>query len=401
MGSVPVPVHETFSKSDKERVRAWFGEGKTQAEIGVLLGVPRRTVGKLFRHLGLSRSRSGAQRSRFDPEFVRRVVSLRGRGLTVSRIAEDTDRSVAAVGRVLKKHEVKVAVDGIDRAVICREYGSGDSMHVVASRHGVSTYVVRKVLVEGGVPVRKPRMVRKRRSESVPTDLPPYEDTEEWFRNAYCRYGMPAIASFIGRGVGFVDYRLRKYGIEKVSISRRNQRLDRGAVLGAYRAVGSMSRVAARFGCTVEAVKRILVGEGVRPDAVSEMFSGGGNPFHGRRHVEETRRYCAEVGAVFGRKFWEDHPEYVEVVRRKQSELWSDLDRRRRQSLLISDLRRRGLVRSRRGTVSTRFGELNHDSSYELRLIEACDSDGRVVRLERDFDLVPYEFGGKGETLRP
>jgi hypothetical protein len=74
MVQAPVPVYERFTEEQKAQVCTWFGEGKTQKEIGELLGEPRRTIGKLFVYLGLHRDQKEAQKSRLDPGFVLFII---------------------------------------------------------------------------------------------------------------------------------------------------------------------------------------------------------------------------------------------------------------------------------------------------------------------------------------
>lgn len=395
MGQKPVTVREKLTKEREDKIRIWFDEGKTQKEIGELLGEPRRTVMKFFNLMGLKRTSKEAQKSKFDPDFVEKVKELRTKGRTIHEIARETGRGTSSVERVLKKYGIDKLEKEIDKLSICKEYGLGDNMLKIANKHGISTYVVKKVLIDSGVQLRKPRVKGGgRKKEIYHIDLPPYIENKEWYQSAYVKYGIPTIANFIEKSESYVAYKLRKFGIKLVTISERNQKLDYDAILESYKALGSMSKVAVRFNCTVEAVKKILLKNDIVPISTSDMFSGVGNPFYGKQHDEETRRRCAEIGAVFGRRFWAENPEYVEVVRKKQREIWSDLERRRQDSLMVARLRKEGKLTPKRGRIWTRFGNLIHDSSYELRLIEFCVGDRRVVHVERDFDLVRYEFGG-------
>jgi GNAT superfamily N-acetyltransferase len=395
--SKPVPVHERFSEEQKDQVKKWFEEGKTQKEIGELLGEPRRTIGKLFSYLGLQRDQKQAQKSKFDPDFVEKVRELRAQGKSIPDIARITERGTSSVQRVLRKYKIQKPDLSIDPKQLELDYKSGKTLENMAKQYNTSTFTIRKIMRENNIIIRKPIVPfagRKQRRTII--DLPNFMDNKEWFRHAYIekRYSMSEIAEFVNKSVGYVSGKLSKYGIAARSISEGVRELDYDQVLASYGVLGSMSKVAARFNCTVEAVKRVLLKYDVVPVSTSDMFSGVGNPFYGRKHDEETRRRCAEVGAVFGRRFWLEHPEYVEVVRKKQKEIWSDLERRRQDSLMVARLRKEGKVTPKRGRIWTRFGELIHDSSYELGLIEFCAGDRRVVHLERDFDLVEYEFGG-------
>jgi DNA invertase Pin-like site-specific DNA recombinase len=397
MGQQAIPVSERFTDEQKNQVKIWFEEGKTQDEIGKMLGVPRRTVGKLFSCLDLYRDQKQAQKSKFDPEFLERVKKLREQGKTIHEIARATERGISSVHRVLTKFNIARPGLCIDVEQLIKDYGSGMNLSELAAKCRTSTYTISKIMHENNVELRDslfPFTGRKQKKRIV--EFKPFEDSKGWFAYAYIdlKCSMSEIANFLGRSIGYVSGKLSKYDIEVRSISEGVRELDYDQILVSYKTLGSMSKVASRFNCTVDAVKRILLKNDVVPTSTSDMFVGDGNPFYGRKHDEETRRRCAEVGAVFGRRFWAEHPEFAEVVRKKQKELWSDLERRRQDSLLISRLRREGRITPKRGRIWTRFGELIHDSSYELGLIEFCIGDRRVVHLERDFDLVEYEYDG-------
>jgi len=396
MGQAPIPVEFEFTEEQKKQIVDLYKSGKTQKEIGIAFGKPKRTIMKLLSRLGIEcRKPNEAQKSKFDKQFVEDVVRLRSEGHTIEEIAKQANRSISAVHRVCQKmHDKIVLIDGIDTERICEEYVTGKAMSDLAFEHKTSIYFIRKALVDKGITIRPPIMGGGSKIKITNIDLPPFEDSFEWWQKAYVKYGLSSIAKFLGRSVGYAASKVKSYGIELKTISERNIVLDRQAVLSSYKELGSMSKVAQRYNCTITSIRNILEGHGVTPLTASEILSGPGNPFYGKQHTDETRALCAEMGSIAGTKFWKDHPEYVEVVRQKQKELWNDVQKRYEDSKLISKLRSEGKCGPRRGNIQSRFGEMAFDSSYEMRFIECCEQDNRIIYLERDFDVIPYEYDG-------
>lgn len=393
--SVPVPVLQRFSDEEKDKIVEMYQSGKTHKEIGAATGESYRTIEKLLRLLGVHKNHKEAQRSRFDKDFVEQVVRMRAAGFKMEDIARITNRSVSAVHRVCSS--VGVQKPSVDFSQLKQEYESGMNMADLASRYNTNSVAIMKELHKQDAQIRPAKLVFTGANQKRPIpNLPPFEDTYEWWYNAYTinRCSIPQIAQLIGRPRGFVHSRLRANKIELRSISESVRRLDHQQVVDSYTELGSMVKVATKLDCSIIRVKQILTAAGTVPTTTSDMFTGDGNPFFGKEHDQETRDYCAEIGAFHGTKFWQDHPEYVEVVKQKQKEIWSDLSKRQADSKRVAELRAAGRCGSRKGTITTRFGNMDFDSSYECRFIEECEKDNRIVNLERDFDLVEYEWNG-------
>ena len=390
-----IPVHEQFTNQQKEQIKQLWKNGKTQKEIGEIFGVPRRTIMKLCEHLDLKRNHKEAQKSKFDEKFVEEVKNLRLKGTTMEKIAEITNRSTSAVNRVCKKFNIKCSIKDFDETKICNDYIDGGTLKGIAKSNNTTDYIIRQILVKNNIKIRKPIISGGAKIKITDINLPEFEDTKEWWEDAYIKYGMSSISKFLDRSVGYVNNKLRKHNINTQTISERCAILDKDSVVKAYSVLGSMLKVAKRFNCTITSVKNILESKNIAIAPTSEMFSGSGNPFYGKEHTEENRRKYATIGAHHGRKFWQDNPEYIEIVREKQKEIWSDLEKRHRDSLMVAELRRQGKCNSHKGEYNSRFGVIPFDSSYELLFIENCEKDKRIVNLERDFDLVEYDYDGK------
>ena len=395
MADAPVAVQNQFRDDQKTKIVELYKIGKTQEEIANEFGVSRRTIMKLCIYLGLHKDHSQAQKSKFDPVFVEQVIKMRNEGQTIESIAQTLNRSVSAVHRVIckKQDQIKENELKLDEPLLCKKYDSM-SLTDLAAEYNISVYFLKEILMHNNKLIRPPILSGGSKIKIEHIDLPEFIDTDDWWKQAYIKYGMSSIAKFLNRSVGYVAHNLRKRNIEFYSISERTMVLDRPTILAAYKELGSMSQVAKRFNCTITAIQRILKANNITPTSTSEMFTGEGNPFFGKEHPEEVRKSCAEIGSICGKKFWDDHPEYVNVVREKQKALWSDLEKRRQDSEFVAKLRQEGKLAPKRGIIQTRWGGMSFDSSWEMSLIEQCDKDSRVVLLERDFALVEYEYNG-------
>lgn len=400
--AAPIPVKDLFNDNDKEKICKLWKSGKTQKEIAEMFDVSRRTIGKLCKHLGLSRTHSEAQKSPWTKDLIKSVEEARGQGKTLAEISKLTGRSISSVERICRKHNIDRPE--LNLPSIKNEYENGKTISELAKEHRTSEWTIAKELREQGAKIR-PQILQpkaKRRKKEI-AELPEFDDSYEWFFDAYenRKYSINQIAGFLHKSVGFVSGKLSKYGIELRSLSEASKVYDEKSVMSIYQEQGSMAKVALHTGMTVEGVKRLLLRNGIKPAPTSDVFSGSGNPFYGKDHTVEIRQLCKETGTFYGNKFWEDHPEYIEVVREKQKIFWSDLSRREEDSRRITELRRQGKCKSWKGTVLSRFGEIPFDSSYEMAFIEYCENNKRIVNIERDFMAIEYRWQGATHLYNP
>lgn len=107
------PIHKQFTDEQKVLVTKWFGEGKTHAEIGDLLGgIPRRTIGKLCKHLGLRRDPkeigSLKVKSPLDsPEIIEKIRELRSTH-SLDEIKAIVGGSIQSIHRLCIKYNIEL-----------------------------------------------------------------------------------------------------------------------------------------------------------------------------------------------------------------------------------------------------------------------------------------------------
>lgn len=99
-----------FTDEQKQIAINLFNQGCTLNEIGDALKVPRRTVGKLLKHLGLKRSHKEAAQLKIsspldDPKIIEDIKVLRSTH-NLSEIAKHFNSSISAVQRICKKYNI-------------------------------------------------------------------------------------------------------------------------------------------------------------------------------------------------------------------------------------------------------------------------------------------------------
>lgn len=389
-----IAAHKLFSEEQKQQIGKLYDEGKTQKEIGDVFGVARRVIMKVIQELGKQKDHSEAQKSRIDPEFEARTMELRASGKTMEEIATELGRSISAVGRVIAKNgDNKPPEEEVNEESVIISYQAGASIAKLSQRFGVSEYIIRNILTSHGVEIR-PAFMSGVSPKPQTVDLPPFEDTKEWWEPAYAKYGVPSLANFTGMTRYAVRKRIKELGMAIKTLSESTTKIDSTKIIADYAELGSMSLVAARNRCAIQSVKNCLNKHDITIRTTPEIMSGEGNPFYGKEHPEDVVERCREAGIAGSIKFWEDNPEYRKISSERLKKLWVDPVRRQESSRKISELRKQGKCNSHKGIVNSRFGEIPFDSSYELSFIEWCENHQDIVHLERDFMVIEYEYNG-------
>lgn len=97
------------------KIEELYKQGKTDKEVGALIGLPRRTIGKIRDHIGLSRSNSDTaslkMRSKLDDdETIEKIRQMRSKH-SLQEIANLIGSSISAVERICKKYDIKLPID--------------------------------------------------------------------------------------------------------------------------------------------------------------------------------------------------------------------------------------------------------------------------------------------------
>lgn len=385
-------ILKKFSQQQLDSIVDLYKSGKTQQQIGQQYGIARRTIMNILRILKVETR--DTQKSRFNNEFVKDVIRLRLSGMTMEQIAIHVNRSTSAVHRVIKKYgDNKPQNERADNnAAVCSEYSNGSNVARISLKYGISSYAVLDILRSNGIEIRDPVLNGGSKVHDICLDS--FQDTYEWWFNSFVKYGIPSLSSFVGWSRYRIKKRLAQLNISAIKLEERMQHLDPIGIVNDYNECGNMSVVAMKHNCTVQSVKNHLLANGISIKKVSELFTGDANPFAGKKHTPETVEYCKNIGIEAGRKFWDENPEYIEVVRAKNKIIWSDLNKRREDSKRISNLRKLGKCGSRKGVIECRFGNIPFDSSYERSFIEWCSENANIIHIERDFMIIEYQYDG-------
>jgi len=115
-----IPIVDQFTKDEQQVVQQLFLAGKTHAEIGDAMGRPRRTIMKICKHLGLSRSASEAaelkNKSHLDtPTTIATILEMRDTH-SLEQIVATVGGSTSAVQRLCAKYGISLDRDAFKRS---------------------------------------------------------------------------------------------------------------------------------------------------------------------------------------------------------------------------------------------------------------------------------------------
>ena len=121
-------------------------------------------------------------------------------------------------------------------------------------------------------------------------------DNEDWFRQQYedKRFGIPIISRMINRSIPLVRGRLKKYGIETRthhdSVKSTNTCCNKDWLEEYYIKKGwPIAKCAQEAGVVPYTIYNWLIKFQFEIRDIYEAMAGERNPFHGRKHSEETK----------------------------------------------------------------------------------------------------------------
>jgi len=106
------PLLETVSEENKLLLIELYNNNATQEEIGIKIGLPRRSVMKLCKHFNLKRSTSEASSIKMksnldDPKIIEQIKSLRPTHSLQQIVKIIGDTSLSSVDRICKKYNIE------------------------------------------------------------------------------------------------------------------------------------------------------------------------------------------------------------------------------------------------------------------------------------------------------
>jgi len=178
-------VKDRFTQIQKEEIIKLFYQNKTQGEVAKQFDVPRRTMGKLFKHLGLKRTPKQAgiikNKSVLDNcKVVSKIRELRSTH-TLDQIASIVGGSRGAVQRICTKHMIE-----LDREIFAQ----------------IQSLKMKKAWTE------------EKRQVISGSNIPKLND-KIWLEIKYHKLNMSMgeIARMLGTGVGTVSHHIKRHNI--------------------------------------------------------------------------------------------------------------------------------------------------------------------------------------------
>lgn len=325
-----------LTNEQKKEIVKLYKNGEKQNNIASQFNCSRSLIGKIVRQANACKY-SNDDKIRIPPKILNKVKQLYKSGLQIDKIASKLKKSKNSIYRIIKHLGLsrKQPISDEDIQEIIRLYPKY-TLKQLAKKFKRDSKTIRNILVSNSIEIRKPILIN-------------------------------------------------------TSLDKISNRYDHDKIIKLYKSGESITKIAKSVGCAHETVRLILIKNNIKIRSNSEQFSGGGNPFYGKKHPDNVVKKCKEIGSKAGKEFWNEHPEYREIVKEKQKELWENPERRKEWSARSAKLLSENNFNAK-GEIETRFGIIKYDSSYEMDFIKLCDGIDEIISLERDFDIVGYEF---------
>lgn len=181
---------------------------------------------------------------RVEPERVASVRSVSPQGTAPSRRVPRKPRP--SIVRVLPAEPIIAA------------YSERESMKSIGARYGVSHHLIRRLLTEHDVPIRK----QGDRSKPI--------DTEELILAYLDGESCESIGPRVGLSASGVVYRLKAAGVDVDPSGRRVVNLDVDVLVARYESGDSIDGLASQYECGSQTIRARLLSAGVRLRSQSE-----------------------------------------------------------------------------------------------------------------------------------
>ncbi len=226
----------------------------------------------------------------------------------------------------------------------------------------------------------------------------------DWLYEHYItqNLGLSTLSKMIGRSVGKINDALIFFGIPKrslkASMARFAKRPTKEWIYAHYVQAGwSIDKCSAEFGCSWSVMYKAIMAYGFPDRSATEQFSGSLNPFYGRKHTEETKIVCAQMGAINGKLYWTsgDISAKMSAATAQAKQIWADPVRREEQSQRITELCKTGQCSSKKHSYIMKDGRYIYpNSSWELAIAELLDDLEIVESWAHEELSIPYQYEG-------
>lgn len=215
--------------------------------------------------------------------------------------------------------------------------------------------------------------------------------------------GTPTIAKLLATSSSKVIKQLRIFGIQlrtsKESSKLKEKRPSKEWLNKHYNELRwSIDKCAEKFGTGFTAIYSALRDYKFDIRDASQQHIGELNEFYGKKHNSKIAKFCAEIGAKYGKLYWltGDVTSKIEQVTAYAKEIWADPVKRAEQSKRITKLCMRGKCNSKKYIyIRERDGKsFLFRSSWEYALAVFFESCGLIQEWDYEQLSIPYVYDG-------
>mgnify|MGYP000484880812 CR=1 FL=1 len=333
-------------------------------------------------------------------ERNRMLCEMYSNGATIPQISKHSGLSMTQLSRIFRKNGVKRKKYELDREYF--ELNKDKSLRNISEETGIP---IRRVYHLHNIACGK----KTTRGKTDFTDHSPSVDPglindREWLIKKYVleKKGTPTIARILACKCSDVCRALKQHGINRrtteATMESKKKCPPKEWLESTYVAKGwSIQKCAKEFGCSWNSVYSALRKHGIGVRSASEQHSSRLNEFFGKRHSDDIKKLCAEVGARYGAEYWTtgNVDAKVALATVASRELWSDPARRTEASKKIAELCQSGKCNSKAVPFHAKNGNvILMRSSWEAVVARVIDESHVVKEWKYEHIKIPYESGG-------
>lgn len=317
-------------------------------------------------------------------------------GYTIPQISRDSGLSMSQLSRIFRASGVKRKKYELDLEYF--ETNKNKTIREMSEETGLTHKRVRHLWnIAYGKKITKGRTDFTDESPTVDQSL---IDDPEWLYDQYVNEsnGAPTIAKMLAMKCSDVYKALKRHGIKRRTVknmmSKKRKWPSREWLEKYYTDKRwSIQRCAEELGIGWQSVYASLRRHGIRMRSASEQHVGDLNEFYGKRHDDEVKEKCRNIGSEHGSKYWStgDVDGKIAATRSRCIELWADPQRRSDASKRTSEMCKLGKCNPKSIVYERKNGNmLPLKSSWEAlvaKILDRCE-----VVAEWDYEAVSLEY---------
>jgi hypothetical protein len=226
-------------------------------------------------------------------------------GKPMTKISKEYGISPTHLSRIFKKYGIKRKKFELDKEFF--ESNKDKTARQISDETGICIKRVShlKRIAYG----HKPKNKNLDYSNIEPTVDPKLIDNFEWVYDQYVNkmFGAPTIAKKLGTKTTKVVKRLKEFGISLRNINKSmscyQNRPDKNWIIEYYiDKKFSIEKCSEIYGCSFTTMQVAIKEHGFKTRSASEQHIGELNEFYGKRHPDNIKQYCIQMGSYYGSK---------------------------------------------------------------------------------------------------